>query len=81
MHSKNASNILQLVIKDFTFAPSTETASKARNLFKQMESGEGQENDERATTKPRENRLSKEVSVISFFLYHGTYDSHIASMN
>ncbi|ROT81579.1 putative biorientation of chromosomes in cell division protein 1-like 1 isoform X4 [Penaeus vannamei] len=39
----------------------SETASKARNLFKQMESGEGQENDERATAKPRENRLSKEV--------------------
>lgn len=38
----------------------SETASKARNLFKQMESGEGQENDERATAKPRENRLSKE---------------------
>lgn len=44
-----------------------------------MEAGEGQENEERATAKPRENRLSKEVSVISIYIV--SYDSHIASMN
>lgn len=45
-----------------------------------MESGEGQEDNEHATTRPRENRLSREVGVISTFC-RGTPDRQTTSMN